>query len=204
VVEKAYRIDIDGTIAVPCFYHEELQKCIDWYINQGIVMSEEVASLQFHQQLFLLPHVLVTHQAVEGAVETLQALHAEGGMLAYFTVRQNFDPALCELVHGNTRRWLEQQHFPCPINVYFFWGAGEKLFASLQAQEREVFLIDDRPEGLLKAYTEIVHNDPETAQQIRERVTVVAFGRADAAGLDSSGLRVVPLSNWLSFRQLIS
>lgn len=203
-MRRTYRIDIDGTIAIPRFYQGKLQECIDWYVNQGIVKSEEVASLQFHQQLFLLPHVLITHRAMDGAVEALQALHAEGGTLAYFTVRQHFDPALCELVHGNTRLWLEQQHFPCPMNVRFFWDAGEKLLASLEAQEKEVLLIDDRPEGLLKASTRIAHNDPETARQIHERVTLVAFGRADTTGLDGSELRVVPLADWSALCQFTS
>src|SRR5579884_1964064 len=199
----AYRIDIDGTIAVPCFYHENLQVCKDWYVSQGIVKSEEVASLRFHQQLFLMPEALLTHRAIDGSVQALQDLNGQGA-LEYFTVRQNFDPVLCERVHGNTRLWLEQHRFPCPMNVRFFWDVGEKLLASLEAQEKEVFLIDDRPEGLIQAYAKITLNDPEKARQIRERVTVVAFGRVDTAGLDGSGLRVVPLTDWSVFRQLIS
>jgi len=199
-VTTAYRIDIDGTIATPLFYRESVQECVDWYISRGIVKPEEVASLRFHQQLYLLPHVLITHQAIEGAVETVQAL-AQGKALQYFTVRQHFDPAICGHVHRNTCLWLEQQHFPYPMNVRFFWDAGEKLLTCLEAQEKEVLLIDDRPEGLLKAYTKIAHNDPETAWRIRERVTVVAFGRTDTAGLDGSGPRVVPLADWSAFCQ---
>ena len=202
LMRTTYRIDIDGTIALPRFYHEDLQECANWYVREGIVKSEEIASLQFHQQLFLLPHVLITHQAIEGAVQALQELNTQGKTLQYFTVRQNFNPVICEQVHRNTSIWLEQQHFPCPMDVHFFWNQAEKLLASLEAQEEKVLLIDDRPNNLIKAYTEIAQNDLDKAQQIRQRVTVVAFGCADTDSLDRSGLRVVPLMDWSTFYQL--
>jgi hypothetical protein len=72
------------------------------YIKEGIVKQEEIESLRFHQQLFLLPHVLITHRAIEGAVQVLQELKTRGQTLQYFTVRQNIDPVVCERVHRNT------------------------------------------------------------------------------------------------------
>jgi hypothetical protein len=197
---KTYRIDIDGTIAVPRFFHEDLRVCADWYVREGIVKPEEIASLRFHQQLFLLPHVLITHRAVNGAVEVLQELNAQGKTLEYFTVRQNFDKEVCQKVHRNTSIWLEQQHFPCPMDVRFFWDAGNKLLASLEAQEEEVYLIDDRPAGLLKAYEKIVQSDPHKAQQIKQHVILVAFGYTDLQGLPGSDLRVIPLAHWSAFQ----
>jgi ABC-type histidine transport system ATPase subunit len=165
------------------------------------VKPEEIVSLQFHQQLFLLPHVLITHRAIDGAVQILQELNAEGKTLQYFTVRQNFDKEVCQQVHRNTCVWLEKQHFPCPMDVRFFWDAGDKLIASLEAPEEEVFLIDDRPVGLLKAYEKISQCDAHKAQQIRQRLTLVAFGcTEELQGLPSSDLRVVPLENWSAFR----
>lgn len=191
---RTLRVDIDGTVATPRFFHENLKTCANLYVEAGIVHADEVSALQFHQQLFLLPHVLLTHHVIEGAIEALHSLDVE-----YFTVRQNFDPTLCEQVHKNTHLWLEQQHLPCPMNVRFFWDAGEKLTASLEAQEEEVLLIDDRPSGLVKAYEKLVQSNPQQAQQIKQRLTIVAFG-TDTHHFDSD-LRVIPLPNWLLFRQ---
>jgi hypothetical protein len=199
--KKTYRIDIDGTIATPRFFHKDLKTCADWYVREGIAKQEEVASLQFHQQLFLLPHVLLTHRPIEGAVATLQAV-AQVNTLQYFTVRQSFDPVICQQVHRNTSIWLEQQQFPYPTDVRFFWDAGHKLLASLEAQEEEVMFIDDRPAGLVKAYEKIAQSDPHKAQQIKQRVTIVAFGCVDGQGVPGSDLRVIPLARWSAFHAI--
>jgi hypothetical protein len=198
-MSTTYRIDIDGTIAEPKFYHENLRTCCDWYVNKEIVKLEEVESLQVHQQLFLIPHVLVTHVPIVGSVEVLQALFSEGKTFQYFTVRQALRPEICVQVHQNTHVWLEQYHFPLPGSVHFFWDAGKKLTESLQAKEDQILLIDDRPDGLVKAYQKIATQDPDMAQQIKQRVTVLAFGSADVGLLPSSDLKVIPLPNWFVF-----
>lgn len=199
-----YRIDIDGTIAEPRFFDDDLRTCCDWYVNEGIVTSREVLSLQHHQQLFLLPDVLVTHVPLSGSVEALHDLVAGGKTLQYFTVRQAIDPEVCDRVHGNTRAWLRDQHFPCPDQVRFFWDAGHKLTEALEAREEQIILIDDRPDGLIQAYKNIAEKDPDIAQHIRQRVTVLAFGTFDIHASASSLLRIVPFASWSSFWNLRS
>jgi hypothetical protein len=91
---RTYRIDIDGTIATPRFFYEDFEQCQHWYVQAGIVKQEELTSLRFHQQLFLLPHVLLTHQAIKSAVQVLQMLTRQGMTLAYCTLRQHSDPVV--------------------------------------------------------------------------------------------------------------
>jgi hypothetical protein len=198
-MSTTYRIDIDGTIAEPKFYHENLHTCCDWYVNQKIVTTEEVASLQTHQQLFLIPHVLVTHVPIAGSVEVLQALFSEGKSLQYFTVRQALRHEICVQVYHHTHVWLEQWHFPLSEAVHFFWDAGKKLTEALEAKEDQILLIDDRPDGLVKAYQKIVAQNPDVGQQIKQRITVLAFGSVDTSSLPSSDLKVLPLANWFVF-----
>jgi hypothetical protein len=197
---RTYRIDIDGTIAIPCFFHQDFEQCQRWYVQAGIVKQEELISLQIHQHLFLLPHVLLTHRAIEGAVQALQRIVREGMTLGYCTLRQHRDPIICERVHRNTCIWLEQQQFPCPMEAKFFWHMADKLLTSLDAPEEEVILIDDRPAGLVKAYETIVQSHPERAQQIQQRVTIMAFGCAETTAFPHTDLRVIPLENWSCFR----
>jgi hypothetical protein len=194
-----YRIDVDGTIAEPKFFDDDLRTCCDWYVREEIITSEEVTQLQHHHQLFLLPHVLVTHVPILGAVETLHDLVGEGKTLQYFTVRQAIDPTVCSHVHEKTRIWLRDQHFPCPDDVRFFWDAGEKLTASLEAREDQILLVDDRPDGLVQAYQKIAEKEPSLARQIRQRVKVLAFGFTDISTYYSSSLRVIHLPSWSSF-----
>ena len=203
MITTTYRIDIDGTIAEPRFFDDNLRTCCDWYVNEGIVTSEEVTSLQQHQQLFLLPHVLITHVPLSGSVEALHDLVTEGKTLQYFTVRQAIDPEVCGRVHGNTRTWLHDRHFPYPDQVRFFWDAGHKLTEALEAREDQIILIDDRPEGLIRAYQNIAEKDPDVARHIRQRMVVLAFGIFDIHAYASSLLRVVPLTSWSSFHMFV-
>jgi hypothetical protein len=197
-----FRIDIDGTIGKPLFFDDDFQRCREMYTQAGIVTPSEVATLTYHQQVFLLPKVLLTHTAIDGSVEALQALAATGATLQYFTVRQNFDKEICRQVHHQTGVWLEKQGFPHPFDVRFFWDPGQKLIQSLEAEEQEVFLIDDRATGLLKAFHAIHEKDPLQAQQIRDRVTLVAFGTMTPP-LDTGGLRIIPLSHWSQFQDVL-
>jgi hypothetical protein len=199
VIPTTYRVDIDGTIAEPRFFDDDLRTCCDWYVNEGIVTPEEVTSFQRHQQLFLLPHVLVTHIPLAGSVEALQELYLEEKTLQYFTVRQALDPEVCARVHGNTHAWLRDLHFPCPDQVRFFWDAGHKLTESLKAREDQIILIDDRPDGLIDAYQNIAEKDPGVAQQICQRVRLLAFGSTNSHADFASPLQVIALKSWSSF-----
>lgn len=196
-----FRIDIDGTIARPKFFHDDFQECMAQYIQAGIVQPEEIASFTYHQQVFLLPHVLITHQAIEGAVTVLQRLSREGFDLQYFTVRQNFDKAICQQVHEQTKVWLKEQGFPRPRDTHFFWDPAKKLIQALEATEEQIILIDDRPGGIVKAFETIVAKDGKTAEQIRARVILVAFGQCTIPK-DTKGLRVIPLLQWSHFENL--
>jgi hypothetical protein len=85
------------------------------------------------------------------------------------------------------------------METRFFWSVGEKLTASLEAPEEEMVLIDDRPAGLVKAFEAIVQSDPECAQQIQRRLTVMAFGYAETQAFSQTDLQVMPLENWSCF-----
>jgi hypothetical protein len=50
-------MDIDHTIAEPCWYDDDLHICKQQYLNAGIVTTEEVAAIERHQRLFFLPLV---------------------------------------------------------------------------------------------------------------------------------------------------
>lgn len=123
---QTFRIDIDGTIARPKFFHDDFQECMALYIQAGIVRPEEIGSLTYHQQVFLLPHVLITHRPIEGAVAALQHLARKGRTLQYFTVRQNFDKDICQQVHEQTKVWLRKEGFP-NSQTSFFWDPAKKL-----------------------------------------------------------------------------
>lgn len=73
-ISFALCIDIDNTIAEPRWFHDDLETCKQSYITAGLITEQEAASLDHHQRLFLLPHVLITHVPFPGAVETLQHL----------------------------------------------------------------------------------------------------------------------------------
>lgn len=203
-MSTTYRIDIDGVLADPAFYDKDVTICIDWYLKKGIITSDDVKSIKYHQQLFLMPQVLLTHQTIIGSLTAIRTLTQKGGTLQYFTVRQSFHPEICKQVHSDTMRWLEQNQFPFPTQTRFFWSPEEKLLASLEAEESSITLIDDRPDGLIKAYQGIEHKDPETARHMRERITLVAFGYENTQSLIHTDLHVVPLANWNQFDQSVN
>jgi hypothetical protein len=198
--KTAYRIDIDGTIAEPLFYDGDFQHCLNYYLRAKLITVEDMAHLKHHQQVYLLPQVLLTHKVIPGALEKLQELTEKGVSLRYFTVRQALDPEQCLLVYRNTHLWLERCHFPNPMDAQFFWDPAEKLVKSLKAQEDQVVVIDDRPEGLIASFQKILTQNPLQASQIRERVTLVAFGRRSLQGLPPTDLYIHPLENWSQFQ----
>ncbi len=61
----ALYVDIDNTIAEPRWYDDDLQACKQHYIKAGLVTAQEVAAIEYHQRLFLLPHVLIMFFLVE-------------------------------------------------------------------------------------------------------------------------------------------
>ncbi len=203
-----FRFDIDGTIAQPKWDHPDFRMCTQAYIDAGIVTPEEVASLRrpVHQHLFLLPHVLLTHAPIPGAIKSLQQLAQEQTSFQYVTVRQALDPDVCQLVHANTHSWLEQHHFPAPGDVRFFWDAVEKLRVALEAPEPWVMLIDDRPAGLLEAYQQEAKQNLQQAKEIKERVILVAYGYSTLEQVPTipDAPRVFPLADWFHLSELLS
>jgi hypothetical protein len=57
-------VDIDNTIAEPCWYDEDLHICKQQYLNACIVTAEEVAAFERHQRLFL--HYLSENESKAG------------------------------------------------------------------------------------------------------------------------------------------
>ena len=200
-----FAIDIDGTITEPRWYDPDVQRCMERYIKEGIVAKEDVEGLQYHPQFFLLPQVAITHLPLEGAAEALHNSISEGSSLQYFTARNHRDPEICKAIYHNTHLWLDRHHFPSPMNVSFFWDVKEKLLHALEQPDLQIVLIDDRPEGILKAYSHIQTHDAQKAQEILARITLVAFGLSQMqAAASSGGLTVVPLPDWSHFRKLLS
>src|SRR5579883_1838019 len=92
-----------------CWYDEDLPICKQQYLNAGIVTAEEVAAIERHQRLFLLPHVLITHVPLPGAVETLTRLAQADHCVTYLTIRNSIQAEQCQQIHERTRVWLERQ-----------------------------------------------------------------------------------------------
>lgn len=172
----AFCVDIDNTIAEPRWFHDDFDLCKQAYITAGLITEQEAATLDHHQRLFLLPQVLITHVPFPGAIEALQHFVQRDYGVSYLTVRNSIQPEQCQQVHANTRVWLEQQGFPNPRQVQFFWDFPEKLLATLDAPAPRVLFVNDRPRHLLEDYRCLVERDPAQAAQIRERVILVAFG----------------------------
>lgn len=198
-----FAIDIDNTITVPQYFDTDFHVTVEHYIQAGMITRRDVQALKYHPQLYVLPQVAVSHGPMEGAVETLQDIVAQGSSLQYFTARNHLNREICAQIHTNTHIWLETHRFPNSTEVKFFWNVSEKLLQALETSEDQSILIDDRSEGLLKAYCTIKANSPEKAQQIRDRVTLIAFGCATMEHLSlPTGLRVIPLKSWFQFGEI--
>lgn len=202
----ALYVDIDNTIAEPRWYDDDLHICKQHYIKAGLVTAQEVAAIEYHQRLFLLPHVLITHVPLPGAVEALRQLTQDDYAVSYATIRNSVQAEQCQRIHEQTRAWLAQHGFPHPRQVQFFWDFPEKLLAALDAPAPRVLFVDDRPHSLLEGYRRLGERDPERAAQVRERVILAAFHAQTVEGLPQipDAPRVVPLSTWAQCGQLLS
>ncbi|MGH2478473.1 MAG: hypothetical protein ACRDHW_02295 [Ktedonobacteraceae bacterium] len=199
-------VDLDNTIAAPRWYHEDLPTCKQHYISAGLVTAQEVETITYHQRLFLLPDVLITHLPLPGSVETLQQFAQSDYCVMYITVRNSIQPEQCQQIHEQTRVWLEQQGFPNPRHVQFFWDFPEKLLATLDAPAPRILFIDDRPGDLLEGYRRLAERDPAQAAQVQKRVVLAAFHYQTLEGLPQipDVPRVVPLPTWAQCGELLS
>ncbi len=197
-----FAIDIDNTITDPAWFDSDFQATVEQYIQARIITRADVEGLRFHPQLYLLPQVALTHRPKAQAVETLQQVAATGSPIFYCTARNHINPDVCRQIHANTYTWLEQHGFPFSRQVQFFWNVGDKLIHALETSEPQSFLVDDRPQGLIEAYHQIAVSDPALALQIRERVTLIAFGYTDVQQFSRSDVRVIPLEHWSRFGEL--
>ena len=79
------------------------------------------------------------------------------------------------------------------------------MLQALETPEDQSVLIDDRVGELLKVYCHIEVNNPDKARQIRDRITLVAFGLTTLQQLRlPANLRVLPLKNWSHYREIQS
>jgi hypothetical protein len=203
-----YRIDIDGTVGEPKFVEGDFWETARLYIEAGIATETDVQALRSEnqQRLWLLPHVLLTHVPLPGAVAGVEQFAQSGSSLSYFTVRQALETEVCRQVHENTRVWLNHQRFPHPNAVEFFWDVSEKLTKSLEAPEEQIVLIDDRIGGLLHAYQRIAEHNPTQAEEIERRVSLVAFGADGMKDLPQveHAPSVFSLEDWFHLNDLFS
>jgi hypothetical protein len=199
-----YRIDIDNTIAKPQWYHRDLNLCIQYYVEHEIINAQDIAKLGYHTQLFMLPHVAITHIPMPGAVEALQQLAQEGFSIEYYTARNSVEPEKCKRMHENTYIWLEKHQFPNSNNVSFVWDISEKWINTRENPGEYTIIVDDRPHELLQAYRMLAKQEPQTSINIQKHMILVAFQHTSLEQLltDSENLRIFPLSDWLHFPEL--
>jgi hypothetical protein len=204
VKDVAYRFDIDGTIAFPRpdLYDPDFQRCTQNYVDAGLVIQEDIATLSRHTKFFLLPAVAATHIPAPGVVEILQQLATSGVSFHYHTARKSVDPQHGTAIHTMTHEWLRTHGFPAYEKVSFVTNITHKLLHALDSREQLLLLVDDRIADLLKAYRRIVAENPARAQEIRERVVLVSFRKPALQEKDAP--RTVFLQDWSGFFALVS
>jgi hypothetical protein len=132
----------------------------------------------------------VIADAVEGVV-TLSQL----GEIHYYTKRANAEA---------TKEWLALKHFPNPGGVIFCRETTDKLDA-IHDQEKasSLVLIDDRFTELLLGFEQLTRDKPPVADELKKRLTLVAFG-VSAIPKETYGLRVLTLPSWKRVGGLIA
>lgn len=180
---KTYFIDIDQTISTG-HVCRDLAESVQYYRDLGLEIPD---GLQIWPDLFQLPAVLALHETLPGARAGVLHLSSAGDV-AYATVRK---PDVEQI----TREWLANNGFPSPERVIMCQSVAHKLLA-LAPYPGGLVLIDDRWRKALEVWPRLEEHAPDVAADLRQRLTLVAFGATQADLPETSVVHVVPLSDW--------
>ena len=210
-----FAIDLDGTIAGKLLYSSYIE-----YHNRDLALGiapEVLASLPDYKSFVKLPEVqafrrkqeerfqasresarvspniLLSIEALPDAIVGVHTLFGIGAV-RYYTIRLNQEA---------TKQWLTLKQFPSPTDVVFCEGTVRKLYAAYAETHMEIVLIDDRLDTLLQGFEEITKNEPEMADNLRRRLTIVAFG-IETVPEYFHGLRLLALPSWKDVETLIA
>ena len=183
-------VDIDQTISSGRVLGS-LQESVLYYQKQGVTVPEMVMC---YPDLFQLPEVVRRHEMLPGARSGVSQLSLVGELL-YATVRKPD-------VEETTRLWLQEHDFPSSEKVIFSQSMAHKLLA-LAAFSGSLILIDDRWRKALEVWPRLVEYNPEMAQDLAARLTLVAFGARNSDLPGESLLPLVALPDWSRVDALI-
>jgi hypothetical protein len=184
-MKTTFFLDIDQTISTG-YVGRDLAESVQYYRDLGLELPETIASWP---DLFQLPAILARHEALPGALVGAWRLDGVGDV-GYATVR-------APDVEQITRDWLYREGFPKPERLVMCQSVAHKLQALSQYGGRMV-LIDDRWHKALEVWPRLEEHAPDVAADLRQRLTLVAFGATQADLPESSVVPVVPLPTWAS------
>lgn len=184
-----YFIDIDQTISTG-HVGRDLADSVQYYRDLGVIVPDGIENWP---TLFQLPDVARQHEVLPGAL--VGAWRLDGaGELFYATARK---PDVEQI----TLDWLYREGFPKPEQVIFCQGISEKLLA-IAEHSGPLVLIDDRWRQLLRILEE--YREHRVLRDLRQRLTLVAFGSSQADMPTLSVVPVVPLPEWSSITELLA
>ncbi len=213
-----FAIDIDGTIAGgPDAYKAYIE-----HHNNDLSLglsSQLLDTLSNYQSFLKLPQVrayrrehedrfqasrdscrtsssvILSLDMLPDAVTGVQHL-SRLGQIRYYTIRVNQEA---------TKQWLTAHRFPDPQDVVFCDSALHKLMNVHQLEIRKhehIALIDDKPSALIQAFEKLTITHPHIAEDIRQHVSLIAFG-TDFVKVQDNDLRVFAVPSWDEVDKLV-
>ena len=182
-MKTTFFLDIDQTISTG-HVGRDLATSVQYYRALGLEIPDRI---QVWPDLFQLPEVVRRHEMLPDALAGVMQLSGVGE-IAYATVRK---PAVEQI----TRAWLASNGFPSPECVMLCQNMAQKLLA-LAPYAGALVLIDDRWRAALEVWPRLEEHAPEVAADLRQRLTLVAFGATQANVPESSVVPVIPLPDW--------
>lgn len=220
-METLFAIDIDGTIAGGPNNHklyiqhhiEDLELDIAQDVLDGVSNYQSFLKLpqvrayrRDNEERFLAsrascrvsPKVINALEVVPHAVEGVNLL-ARLGTIRYYTKRSSL-----QTVKDATTAWLAFHQFPCPKNVVICAETSHKLdIIHQQETASSIMLIDDRFIELLAGFKLLKQEHPQAANDLKQRLTLVAFG-ANCVPEETSGLRTLAFPSWENVQELVA
>ena len=220
-METLFAIDIDGTIAGGPNNHklyiqhhmEDLGLDIAKDVLDGLSSYQSFLKLpqvrayrRDNEEQFLAsrascrvsPKVIKALEVVPYAVEGVNLL-ARSGTIRYYTKRSSL-----RAVRDATTAWLAFHQFPHPNNVVICAETPHKLdIIHHQEIATSVVLIDDRFSELLEGFKLLRTDNPYTANDLKQRLTLVAIG-ANCIVEETNGLRTLAFPSWENVQELVA
>jgi hypothetical protein len=213
-----FAIDIDRTIAGGFkayveHHNQELELGIPPHVLDALTdyqsflhLPEVIAFRSIHEARFqdsrascrVSPQVIRSLEEIPGAVVGVTYL-SHFGTIRYYTIRSH------EVQEG-TREWLSTKRFPNPHDVVFCESSLQKLSTLYHQETQEaIVLIDDKCESLLRAFEKFAKGSPLIADDLQQRLVLVAFGvEVQTLAADCKGLKVLALPSWDAVADVIA